>query len=486
MAENIKNKTISGFIWNLLERFGAQAVTFVVSIVLARMLDPELYGIVAIATIFTALLNIFVDSGFGSALIQKKDVGDLEYSTIFFFNVFISFLMYIILFLCAEPISWFYEMPELVLVLRISSISVIIYGIKNIQVAYISRQMDFKKFFFATLGGTIVAGILGISMALAGFGVWALVGQSLVNGFIDTIILWVTTKWRPKLLFSFNVLKRLFGYGWKLLAAQLVGGVYGKIRPLIIGKMYTATDLAYYEKGGIAGFAIDGIYTAIGAVAFPAMSSVQDDTDRIRNMARRSLMSSICVLAPLLAGLAVCAEPLVALLLTDKWLPCVPFIQVMSISYLAYAPSAVNLNVAKAVGRSDLILKLRIITIVVNCVILLTTMWVGVIAIAIGVALGEIIGYVINAIPNKKLIGYGVLSQIKDMGPNLILSVIMGLAIYPMLYLPIANCLILILQILVGMLIYIGGAKLTHNEAFEYLIDSIKPRVKLPFCSKKQ
>ena len=244
-----KNTTIKNFIWRFAERCGAQLVTFIVSIVLARLLAPEDYGTIALVTVFTTILQVFVDSGLGTALIQKKDADDLDFSSVFYFNFFMCIVLYIGMFLAAPIIAGFYGDSSLIPIIRVISLTIVISGVKGIQQSYVSRNMLFKRFFFATLGGTIFSAFLGIGLAYAGFGVWAIVAQQLSNTAIDTLILWITVKWRPQKMFSWNRLKGLLSFGWKLLVSSLLDTVYNNLRNLIIGKFYSSADLAYYNQG---------------------------------------------------------------------------------------------------------------------------------------------------------------------------------------------------------------------------------------------
>ena len=281
---NRKNIT-KNFFWRFAERCGAQGIAFVVSIVLARLLAPEAYGIIALVTVFTNILNVFVDSGMGNALIQRKNADDTDFSTVFFFNMLLCTVLYMGMFVAAPWIAAFYKDPELTGVIRVLSLTLIISGVKNVQQAYVSRTMQFKKFFFSTLGGTIGSAVIGIAMAYAGFGVWALVAQQIFNQAVDTIILWITVKWRPKLKFSFKRLKKLFAYGWKLLVSSLLDTVYNNIRQVIIGKVYSSADLAYYNKGKhLPYLVITNVNVAIDSVLFPAISSKQDEIDRVKAM----------------------------------------------------------------------------------------------------------------------------------------------------------------------------------------------------------
>ena len=328
---------ITNFFWRFLERCGAQGVTFIVSIVLARLLDPTVYGTVALVTIFTTIMQVFVDSGMGNALIQKKDADDLDFSSVFYFNMAMCSVLYLIMFFAAPFIASFYRMPELTAIVRVLSFVVVISGVKNVQQAYVSRHLMFKRFFFSTLGGTIGAAVIGIAMAYLGFGVWALVAQMLFNAAVDTTILWITVKWRPKKMFSFQRLKSLFSYGWKLLASSLIDTVYNDLRQLIIGKKYSSGDLAYYNQGKkFPQLIVTNINTSIDSVLLPTMSKAQDDMAAVRSMTRRAIKTSTFLMMPAMIGLAVCAEPLVQLILTEKWLPCVLFLRIFCITYAFY------------------------------------------------------------------------------------------------------------------------------------------------------
>ncbi len=325
---------INNFFWRLAERFGAQIVTFIVSLVLARLLDPEVYGVLALVMVFTSILQVFVDSGLGTALVQKKDADDLDFSSVFFFNTVVCVILYLLVFLAAPYIAQFYKMSELTSVVRVLGLILIISGIKNIQQSYVSRYLMFKRFFFATLGGTIGAAIVGIWMAQNGFGVWALATQYLFNASVDTLILWITVRWRPKWMFSFERLKGLLSFGWKLLGVSLLSTVYNDIRSLIIGKLYTANDLAYYNKAQqFPQLIATNVDTSIDSVLLPTMSQKQDDRATIKQMARLSIKMGTYVIMPIMVGLAVCCEPLIRIILTEKWLPCVPYLRIFCFTF---------------------------------------------------------------------------------------------------------------------------------------------------------
>ena len=475
MSETTNKKVFNNFIWRFLERCGAQGVTFIVTIVLARLLDPTVYGTVALVTVFTSVMQVFVDSGFGTALIQKKDADDLDFSTVFYFKMAVCLLLYAVMFFAAPLIAAFYENDELIPLVRVLSLILIISGVKGIQVSYVSRNLLFKRFFWATLGGTITAAVVGIWMAYAGYGVWALIAQNLVNQFIDTVILWVTVKWRPKWAFSFQRLKGLFSFGWKMLVSGLVDKVYTELRQLIIGKLYSSEDLAFYDKGiTFPNLIVTNINTSIDSVLLPTMSSAQDNRDRVKAMTRRAIKTSTYLMMPMMVGLAVCATPIVRLVLTEKWLPCVFFMRIFCFTYAFYPVHTANLNAIKAMGRSDLFLKLEIVKKVVGLIALLATMWVSVEAMAYSLLFTSVASQIINSYPNKKLMNYNYLEQLRDMLPQIILSVVIGGAVYCVTFLGLNDILTLCIQIPLGAVIYVLGSLIFRIDSFRYILSVIK------------
>lgn len=486
-SKQITGKVVfNNFIWRFLERCGAQGVGFIVSIVLARLLIPSLYGTIAIVTVFLTILQVFVDSGLGNALIQKKDADDTDFSTVFYFNIVACIALYILLFFLAPVIASFYKNPELTLIIRVMGVALIISGVKNIQQSYVSKNMMFKKFFFATLIGTIGAGILGIFMAYHGFGVWALIAQYIFNLIVDTLILWITVRWRPKRLFSFGRLKRLFSYGWKLLVSSLIDTVYGDIRQLIIGKLYTSANLAFYNKGKtFPNVIIQNVNASINSVAFPSMSAVQDDKERLKDMTRRAMKVSTYVMAPFLMGLAFCCEPIIRLLLTEKWLPAVFFMRIFCITFLFYPVHTANLNAIKAIGRSDTFLKLEIIKKIVGLTALGATMFISVEAMAWSLLFTSVASQIINSWPNKKYLNYGYLEQLKDILPGILLAVFMGACVFPIQFIGLADIITLVIQIPLGALIFILLSKLFKMDSFNYLLGIIKPYIAKIWRRKK-
>ena len=470
---------VNNFIWRFAERCGAQAVTLIVSIVLARILTPGDFGTVSLVMVFTTIMQVFVDSGLGTALIQKKDADDLDFSSVFYFNFAVCLILYAVMFMAAPLIAGFYNDTSLILIIRVISLTIIISGVKGIQQSYVSRNMLFKRFFFATLGGTIFSAFLGIGMAYAGCGVWSIVAQQLSNTAIDTLILWVTVKWRPKKLFSWKRLKGLLSYGWKLLISSLLDTVYNNLRNLIIGKIYTSADLAYYNQGDkFPKVIVTNINTSIDSVLLPSMAGEQDHRDRVKSMTRRAIKTSTYIMAPLMMGLMFCAEPVVKLLLTDKWLPCVPYLRIFCFTYMFWPIHTANLNAIKAMGRSDLFLKLEIVKKIMGLTLLLLTMRISVMAMAYSLIVSGICSQVINSWPNWKLLNYNYFEQLRDILPSIIIALIMGIIVYFVGFLRLPTIVILLIQVLTGAAIYIGVSALLHLEEFEYLFEMVKSFLK--------
>lgn len=475
-----KNTTVKNFIWRFAERCGAQLVTFVVSIVLARILSPDDYGTVALVTVFTTILQVFVDSGLGTALIQKKNADDLDFSSVFYFNFVVCLVLYAGMFLAAPLIASFYNDLTLTPIIRVISLTIVISGVKGIQQSFVSRNMLFKRFFFSTLGGTIFSAIIGIAMAYAGCGVWAIVAQQLSNTAIDTLILWLTVKWRPKKMFSWERLKTLFSFGWKLLISSLLDTVYSNIRSLVIGKMYSPSDLAYYNQGDkLPSTVITNINTSIASVLLPTLASKQDDRKQLKNMTRRAIKTSTYIIAPLMMGLAFCAPPIVRLILTEKWVPCVPYLRIFCITYMFYPIHTANLNAINAMGRSDYFLKLEIAKKVIGMLLLLLTMRISVMAMAYSLLISMVTSMVINSWPNKKLLKYSFIEQIIDILPNIFIAILMGGVVSTIYIFKLSDVMTLAIQIPLGAIVYIGLSIIFKIEEFQYLKNMAEEMLKI-------
>ncbi len=478
MDENIyelKKKTVSGVFWRFGERILAQLVSFIVSVVLARILIPEQYGIIAIVTIFINIANVFVTSGLGTSLVQKKDADELDFSTMFYASLLLSIVVYVSLFFLAPILAKLYENELLTVVIRVMGIKLPIAAINSIQQAYVSNKMIYKKFFLATLIGTIISAFIGVGMALSNFGVWALVAQYLSNSLIDTIVLFFTVKWRPTLSFSMKRFKVLFSYGWKVMATSLIGTIFDQVRGLIIGVKYTSEDLAYCSKGEQIPAIISGnINSVTESVIFSSISKVQKDIDKVKRAVSRLLKTSSYIIMPLLLGVSAVAEILVEVLLTDKWMFCIPYLRIVCVQQCFSILNLVNLQAIKAIGRSDVLLKLEFIKKPIYVIILLISMNISPLAICAGNAIYALIALLINSYPNKKLLNYSLIEQIKDVGGYMLLALIMQLIVWRIGYIEINNYLLLVIQILIGVIFYIGVSKYLKLDSFEYMFNLLK------------
>ena len=472
---NLTQKTISGLLWKFAERVGAQMVTMIVSIVLARILMPEDYGVVAVVTILITICNIFVTHGFGNSLIQKKDSDELDFSSVFYASIVCSCGLYAILFFLAPPIAALYDNDLLIPVIRVMGLRLPIAAINSVQQAYVSREMIFKKFFLSTLSGTVMSGVVGLAMAYSGFGVWALVGQYITSVCVSTVVLWFTVKWRPKRMFSLARLKGLFSYGWKLLVSGLLDTGYNELRSLVIGVKYTPTDLAFYEKGKqFPSLLAVNVNSAFSSVLLSAMSKVQDDRAKVKAITRKSIRVSSYLLIPCMVGLACVAPTFIKVLLTEKWLPATPYLQLMCIVYAFWPIHTSNLQAINAIGRSDLYLKLEIIKKAIGVVGLLISMNFGVIWIAITGVFTTFSSSFVNAYPNKTLLGYGYFEQIKDLLPAIMLSALMAISVFLVGLLSINIYALLILQIMVGILVYVSVSAIVRNDSFMFIVGYLK------------
>lgn len=472
MTKKVSNKQIfSSLVWKLMERGGVQGISFIVSIVLARILTPEEYGLIAIVLIFINLANVFVQSGFNTALIQKKDADDLDFSTIFYFSFFIASLLYIVLFFSSSFISDFYHQPMLEPVIKVLSIILFFGAVNSIQVAIISREMQFKKLFYSSIGAVLASGIIGIMMAVMGFGVWALVGQQITSQFFTTIIMWFTVKWRPQLQFSYSRLKSLFSYGWKILFASLIDALYLDLRTLVIGRIFSPDMVGYYNRGKqFPTIIVNNIDGSIQSVMLPTYASHQDNRVRVKSLMKRSISTSSFIVIPMMVGLAVVAEPVVKLILTDKWLPSVPILQIYCAVYAIRPILTANIQAIKGLGYSGDFLNIEFINKAIGIIILIISVRYGVIAIAWGVLISSFISIFLYAYPNVKLLDYKLDEMLKDAAPSVFLSSVMAMIILLLRLTGLSTISLLVLQVLVGGLVYLLLAWLFKLETFVYLV----------------
>lgn len=471
----IKKKVFSGMIWAFGEQFAAQAVSFILSVILARLLMPDEYGTITMVLVFINIANVFVTNGFGEALVQRKNATDEDFTTVFYCSLAVAVFLYSVLYITAPLIATFYDSPELALVLRVLSLKLPIASINSIQRAYVQKNMQFKKFFFSTLGGTILSGVLGIFMAYKGFGVWALVAQYMSNSCVATIVMFFTVRWKPKLIFCKSSAKELIKYAWKLTAASLINTVYNELRSLIIGKKYSSSDLAYYNKGNhIPSLAITNINSAISTVIFPAMSQCNNAPNRLKAITRRSMKVAAFVIFPVMGGIIGVGESLIRLLLTEKWIPCVPYLYMACMYWACQPVQTANWQVIKAMGRSDLALRLEIYKKVIGFLLVFVSIPFGVESIAASNVLFAIISMLINIIPNKRLINYSIREQMLDLAPSFISSVVMCLVVLEVGNIVLPDIVLIPVQVAIGIGIYVFCSVLLRNDSFSYILDILK------------
>lgn len=479
MADSsLKWKTITGAIWKFAEKISAQLVNFVVSIILARMLLPDDYGVIALVSVFITLCDKLVVSGFATSLIQKKDADNIDFSTVFFFSLLTSIVLYAALFFGAPLIADFYSAYDrelLIWVIRAMGVQIIITAVNSVQNAYVSRNMQFKKTLWSTLFSTVLSAAVGITMAYFGYGVWALVAQYCVQAFVTMVVLWIVVRWRPQFKFSFARFKSLYSYGWKIFTASMIKVLYNDLRSIVIGKAYTPADLAFYNKGQSFPQLIESnVGGTIDSVLFPALSKAQDSKESMLALLRRAIKTSTYMLMPMLMGLAAVAAPLVEILLTEKWLECVPYMQIMCFTFMFMPIELDNLQAVKALGRSDLALKLEIIKKVIGVILLVASIPFGVKAIALSMLVGAIINAIVDAVPNRKLLGYKFSQQLGDVLPNLILSLLMFAVVYALSFLEMNVFAMLAAQVFAGITIYLLLSLIFKIESFKYICKTIK------------
>lgn len=477
--KELKSKTVFGLIWRFAERFTAQFISFIVSIVLARILLPSDYGIVAIVNIFITLADTLVTSGLGTSLVQKKDADELDFSTMNIASIAIAIFFYLLLFFVSPLIAKIYNNPFLIPVLRVMGLKLPIAAINSIQQAYVQRKMIYKKFFFATIIGTIISAFVGIAMAIKGFGVWALVAQYLTNSTIDTIVLFFTIKWKPKLKFSFDRFKGLFRYGSKIMLTSFIGTLFDQLRGLLIGVKYTSEDLAFNNKGEqVPSMLTNNINSSMESVLFSTISKVQDDKEKVKSATRRLMKTSSFIIMPLLFGILGVADNFVKIVLTDKWMLCVPFMRVVCIQQCFSILNTVNLQAIKAIGKSDTLLKLEFIKKPIYFGILFATMFISPLAMCIGNAAYGIIALLINSKPNKKHLDYTLKEQISDTAIYFIISAVMAIIVILVGKININIYLAFALQIITGIVFYILASLLLKLDSFYYLLDTLKNMLK--------
>lgn len=479
MAESLKSKTLHGAFWTLLERLGTQLVGVVVSILLARILAPSDYGVIGLLSVFLSVSQMFIDCGFGAALIRKKECSDIEFSTVFWFNLIAAMFFYAVLFFVAPFIANYYHMPILVNVLRVIGLTLIIQALYAIQVTWLTVAVNFKLQAKVSVLSCIFSGIVGISLACCGFGVWALVGQSLSMATFSGLLYWLLSGWRPQAVFSRFAFKELFGFSSKIVASSLLHTIYVNISPLIIGRKYTTADLGFYSRADSLAALPGGIFQGtLGRVIFPVLSSIQDDDNRLKAAYNKYLRLMTSLVAPSMLLLAACAKPLILLLVGEKWLPCVPYLQLLAMGWMIDPIVLVNLNVLYVKGRSDIVLRLEIIKKIIAIAIVVVALQYGVLWLCVGRVVYGYIALALNLRACGPFLGMSFWRQMREVAPIYICAFMAAGCAYALASLPVYSFFALIIAGFAGLVIYLFLAWILKFDLIKELrnIDFPLPR----------
>ena len=468
MASDLKSKAIRAGAWALLGELGLRIVQFAVAVILARLLLPEQFGLIGMLIIFTAVAQTIMDSGFGVALIQKKNVTDEDINSVFYFNIFVGFLVYAILFILAPYVADFYNQPILTELLRVLAITLIINSFGITQNVLMMKKLDFEAQTKVTLIAIVISGVVAITMAYKGYGVWSIVAHQISNAFVETLFFWIFSKWRPSYLFSLASLKQLFNFGSKMLASSLLNTVFENIYHVVIGKIFAPAVLGYYTRAESVQQLTSRTLTAvIGKVALPVFSAIQDDPERMKRGMKKAITMMMLFNVPMMIGLAIIAKPFIVVLLGEIWEPCVIYIQLLCLLGILYPLQVINLSVLQAMGKSDIFLKLEIIKkllIVGN--VLITFRW-GVTAMICGQVVVSFINYGLNSYHSKRLINYSMMQQIYDFFPYLLTSALMAIPVYSLAYLPVSLSILLVSQCILGVLLYAALCHIFRLRAYD-------------------
>ena len=465
----------SNIMWRFAERIGSQIVLFVVSIILTRLLSPDEFGVISLITVITGVLNLFVDAGFSNALIQKQYVDQTDYSTVFYLNVTLGVIFYIVMYAAAPGIAYFYGRNDIIPYIRVLSLTLVIGGLGGVQQALVAKKIEYKKLFFSSLSGTLISGVVSIAMAFKGFGVWSLIAQKLIDQVMDTVILWFTVHWRPSFCFSMERMKPLAAYGSKLLGSSLLYSATNNLTGLLVGKIFSTSELAYYEKGRqVPMLLVNNVQAVVQSVLFPVLAERQTQQEQIRKMLEQSVIISAYCIFPCMVGIAVCAEPLVRILFTEQWIELVPYLQIWCCICITYLLDTANLQVIQALGRSDIFLKIEIIKEGITIISLLITLPFGVLTMLMVSCIERPLFWYINAEPCREMVGYGFIQQLKELKSIIVLNLILAVSVWGIGFLPLHDLALLIVQVLSGIVIYLVGSVVLQIEALSRILKLVK------------
>lgn len=475
MSDSLKSKTVKGVVWSSIERFSTQGVQFLIMIIMARLLTPKDYGLIGMLAIFLAVAQSLIDSGFSQALIRKQDRTDVDNSTVFYFNIVVSSALYLILFIAAPFVADFYNQPELTSVMRVVCLGVILNSLAVVQRALLTVRIDFKTQAKASLSAAVISGCIGIVLAYCGFGVWSLVVQQLLNLSVNTLLLWIFSKWRPIAVFSWKSFHELFAFGSKLLASGLLDTLYRNIYPIVIGKLFSASSLGHYTRAQqFSEFPSSNVTGIIQRVTYPILCGIQDETERLEAVYRKFLKLSAFIISPLMIGMSAVARPFIDIVLGTQWGFCGQLLQIICFAMMWYPIHAINLNLLQVKGRSDLFLRLEIIKKILGITVLCITAPFGLVVMCYGQIFNSIVALVINTYYTGKLINVGFIRQMKDLLPTLLLSLTMFGAILLVNGFIEVNMHRLVIGVLVGIIVYASGSYIFKFKELQTLFSLIR------------
>ncbi len=475
MSDSLKSKTVKGVVWSSIERFSTQGVQFLIMIIMARLLTPKDYGLIGMLAIFLAVAQSLIDSGFSQALIRKQDRTDVDNSTVFYFNIVVSSALYLILFIAAPFVADFYNQPELTSVMRVVCLGVILNSLAVVQRALLTVRIDFKTQAKASLSAAVISGCIGIVLAYCGFGVWSLVVQQLLNLSVNTLLLWIFSKWRPIAVFSWKSFHELFAFGSKMLASGLLDTLYRNIYPIVIGKLFSASSLGHYTRAQhFSEFPSSNVTGIIQRVTYPILCGIQDETERLEAVYRKFLKLSAFIIFPLMIGMSAVARPFIDIVLGTQWGFCGQLLQIICFAMMWYPIHAINLNLLQVKGRSDLFLRLEIIKKILGITVLCITAPFGLVVMCYGQIFNSIVALVINTYYTGKLINVGFIRQMKDLLPTILLSLIMFWAILLVDGFIEANMYRLVIGVLVGIIVYASGSYIFKFKELQTLFSLIR------------
>lgn len=478
-SKSLKDKTVNGVIWNAINRFSSQGIQFVFNILIARILLPEDYGVVAMLNIFLAVSRAFIDSGFNNALVRKIDRTEEDYNTVFYFNIAISAFFCAVLWICAPAIASFYKTPLLTKITRIVCFNLVINALGAIQRTKMTIDINFKLRAIIAIISVFAVGVVGLWMAKKGYGVWALVVQSLVSSTVKTTLMWILVKWRPKLIFSWKSLKEMFAFGSRLLMTGLINTIWSNMYTIVIGKVINPTALGVYNRAeSFATFPSSNIYGLVQGVSYPVLCSIQEDLNRLREAFRKFIKLFAYVVFPMMIGLAVVAEPFIRVVLTDNWADSIPLLQILCFALMWYPIDAINITFPNVLGHSEYYLRGVIANKIVSVLVLIATIPFGLKAMCYGQIVAHIAFFFINTHYTGRLIDYNAFSQIKDFLPILLLSSLMGVLVFLITALFKSMILKLCIGIPVGALFYWIASIVLKIDAYYFLLDIVKQRIK--------